>query len=308
MRRAIPVFLFLGLNVVPAGCGRSDEGRPDHELGGLVHAPPAEPAAVDPARAAEEPAELLRAVSMPHAQVTALLGPHVVTGRSHLAVRDGATVVEELDDEIEIRVDEGGDFFARMHNSKEYGREVYLVDGALYLRPRFGKFHRRAPNDEAEPARLRGEIFGAVAAHLELLAPSLTVSDGGTTEIAGRPARKLVLGHGEAKAPRGDEPAHRAWRASAVVKEISGEVALDAETGAPLRATVKGVVSFQKDGKALEMRLEASHELGSFGKVAAIEAPAPDQVVTGIEQRHELEERESLLRGIAPPSRRSATP
>ena len=308
MRRAIPVVLFLGLNVVPAGCGRSDEGRPDHELGGLVQAPSTEPAAVDPARAAEDPAELVRAVSMPHTQVTALVGPHAVTGRSRLEVRDGATVVEELDDEIEIRVDADGDFFARMHNSKEYGREVYLVDGALYLRPRYGKFHRRAPNDEAEPGRLRSEIFGGVAAQLELLAPSLTVSDGGATEVAGRAARKLVLGHGEAKAARGDEPAHRAWRASAVVKEISGEVVLDAETGAPLRAVVSGVVSFQKDGRSLEMRLESSHELSSFGKVAAVAAPEPAQVLSGIEQRHELEERESLLRGIAPPSRRSATP
>jgi hypothetical protein len=305
VRRLVPVLLIL---VAAGSCGRSDQGRSDQELGGLVRAPSSAPEAIDPARAASSPAELVRAVSLSHAQVSSLLGPHRVTGRSRLEVRDGSTVVEELDDEIEIRLDGAGNFHARMHNSKEYGREVFLVDGALYLRPRYGKFHRRAPNDEAEPDQIRGEIFGALAAHLELVAPSLAVSDGGATEVSGRAARRIVLGHGTAAPSPAQTSPQRSWRASAVVVEISGEVALDAETGAPLRAKLSGVVNFQKEGKPLEMRLEAEHELASFGKVAAVAAPEPDQVVSGIEQRHELEERESLLKGIAPPSRRGPTP
>ncbi|HLU68214.1 MAG TPA: hypothetical protein VKZ63_18145 [Kofleriaceae bacterium] len=302
--RRVALFLL----AAAAACGRSDGGRPDAELGGLVHAPDTSPAEIDVARAAKEPAELLRAAALTHAQLSALLGPHQVSGRSHLEVREGNELVESLDEDLSIQLDADGNYHAVSSNSQDYGRDVYFVDGALYLRPRYGKFHRRQPNQSTEPDRIRSEMFGSAAAHLELLAPGLAVADGGTVEVASRPARLVKLSTGKVADPPPQRTTQRQWRESAVVKEVSGEIALDEKTGAPLRARVQGAVTFQRDGRSFEMRLEAEHELSAFGAVAAVAAPAPDQVVAGIEQRHELAERESLLEGIAPPARRAAGP
>jgi hypothetical protein len=178
----------------------------------------------------------------------------------------------------------------------------------MFLRPRYGKYHKRKPGDEAEPARVRGEIFGTVAAHFDLLAGEMSVSDGGKTEVHGRPARKVVIATGKGKAGRGDSVAQRKWRETSVVKEVAGEIALDEKTGAPLRATLRGTVVFQRDGRSFEMRLEASHELSAFGSVRAVNGPPDEETVADISQRHELAERDSLLQGIAPPARKAPTP
>ncbi|HEU5058181.1 MAG TPA: hypothetical protein VFU21_16730, partial [Kofleriaceae bacterium] len=107
---------------------------------------------------------------------------------------------------------------------------------------------------------------------------------------------------------RSESLTQRKWREGAVVKEVAGEIALDEKTGAPLRASLRGTVAFQRDGRSFEMRLESSHELSAFGSVAPVAAPAAEETVADISQRHELAERDSLLQGIAPPARKPPTP
>ena len=87
-----------------------------------------------------------------------------------------------------------------------------------------------------------------------------------------------------------------------------GEIALDEKTGVPLRASLRGTVSFQRDGRSFEMRLESTHELSAFGSVPPVAAPAAEETVADISQRHEQAERDSLLQGIAPPARKPPTP
>ena len=305
---ARPVLRLLVAAALAAGCGPSGEGRPDEELGGLVEDRSAAASAIDVNRAAKDTGELARALALGHDQVGALVGPHAVAGRSHVEVREGATPVEVLDDETAIQLDGKGNYHAVLSNSKEYGREVFFVDGWMYLRPRFGKYHKRRPSDDAEPARVRSEIFGAVAAHFDLLAGGVAISDGGKTEVHGRPARKVVVATGKERAKRSESLAQRKWRESAVVKEVAGEIALDEKTGAPLRASLRGTVAFQRDGRSFEMRLESSHEMSAFGSVTPVAAPSAEETVADISQRHELAERDSLLQGIAPPARKPPTP
>jgi hypothetical protein len=297
--------LVVMLSPVLAACG-SGEGRPDEELSGLVHAPKQAPAPIAVDRAARDLGELMRSAMLTHAEVGALVGPHTVTGRSHTEVHEKGAVVETIDDEMGIEFDATGNYHAQLDNSKEYGRDVYLVDGWLYLRPRYGKFHRRRPNDDREPARIRGEIYGMVGATLELLAPGMAVSDGGAIQVAGRQARLIKL----STAPRPRRPpaqplVQRKWREAAAVRQVAGEVALDVKTGVMLRAQLQGAVSFQRDGRSFEMRLDARHELGTFGAVEEVEAPAPELVALDSVQPHELDERNSLLEGIAPPAARA---
>jgi len=298
----------LAAAALAAGCGRSGDGRPDDELGGLVVDRGTAGARIDVDRAAKDAGELARALALGHDQVGVLIGPHAMAGKSHMEVREGSTPVEVLDDETAIQLDGKGNYHAVLSNSKEYGREVFFVDGTMYLRPRYGKYHKRPPADEAEPARLRGEIFSTVAAHFDLLAGGVSVSDGGKTEVHGRPARKVVIATGKEKVKRSESLSQRKWRESAVVMEVAGEIALDEKTGAPLRATLRGTVAFQRDGRSFEMRLESSHELSAFGSVPPVVAPSDEETVADIGQRHELAERDALLQGIAPPARKAPVP
>jgi hypothetical protein len=292
------------LALLLVGCGSGD-GRPDDELSGLVHAPRPTPDPINIGRATHDLGELMRSAMLTHAQVGALLGPHTVTGRSHTEVHEKGVVIETIDDEIGIEFDAKGNFHAQLDNSKEYGRDVYFIDGWLFLRPRYGKFHRRRPNDDGEPARIRGEIYGTVAATLDLLSPGVALADGGAVQIAGRSGRQINLStERRVRKPAPQPLAQRKWRETAVVHEVSGALVVDVKTGVVLRATIQGAVSFQRDGRAFDMRLEARHELGTFGAVEEVEAPAAEMVVMDSEQRHELDERDSLLDGIAPPAAR----
>ena len=306
--RGAPLGFFLAVAVLGPACGRSGEGRPDDELGGLVKDQAAAGMVIDVDKAAKDARELGRALALGHEQIGILVGPHAMAGRSHVEVREGSSPVEVLDDETAIQLDGKGNYHAVLSNSKEYGREVYFVDGTMYLRPRYGKYHQRKPADDGEAARVRGEIFATVAAHFDLLASAVSVSDGGKTEVHGRPARKVVIAVSKERDKRPESVTQRKWREGAVVKEAAGEIALDEKTGAPLRATVRGTISFQRDGRSFEMRLESSHELSAFGSVPPVAAPPADETVADISQRHELADRESLLQGIAPPARKAPTP
>ncbi|HTE54186.1 MAG TPA: hypothetical protein VK698_25200 [Kofleriaceae bacterium] len=294
--------------LLAAGCG-SGEGRSDDELSGLVHAPRQAQDTIAVDKAVGDVGQLLRATALGHAQVGALLGPHTVTGRSHTEVLEKGVVVETIDDEMGIEFDAKGNYHAQVDNSKEYGRDVYFVGGWLYLRPRYGKFHRRRPGDDGEAGRIRGEIYATVGATLDLLAPGVALSDGGKLQVSGRAARLIKLGTApEPRAAPAQPLTQRKWRESAVVKQVAGEVVLDAKTGVPLRATIQGTISFQRDGRKFEMKLDARHELGTFGGVEEVEAPAAELIVMDTDKRHELDERDSLLEGIAPPAARGRTP
>ncbi len=286
-------------------CG-SGEGRPDQELSGLVHEPKRPAETVDVARATRDLAELTRAAAITHALVGALLGPHTVTGKSHTEVHEKGAVIEVIEDEMGIELDAKGNFHAQVDNSKEYGRDVYLVDGWLYQRPRYGKFHRRRPVDDSEPARIRTEVFSTIGATLDLLSPGAALADGGEVTVAGRKGRLVKLTRArEPHKPPKQTLTQRKWRESAVVGDVNGELVLDTKTGVILRAAIQGALSFQRDGRSFEMRLEARHELGTFGSVEEVAPPAPELVVVDGEQRHELDERDSLLEGIAPKAARA---
>jgi hypothetical protein len=297
------------LTVALVACGGTDEGRPDEDLGGLVVAGDSAAKAIDVGKATKDVRELARALAMPHEQVGTLLGPHRLSGATRIEVREGDKVVEELTEETAVELDAKGNYHALAANSKEYGREIFFVDGWMYLRPRYGKYHKRRPADEAEPARVRGEIAASAAAAFELVARGAALSDGGEVDADGKKARKIVIATGKSQPSSEDEPStQRSWREQAVVQEVSGEVLLDAATGTPLRARVKGAVAFQREGHSFVMKVEVQHELGAFGKVTQVTPPPDQETVSNIEQPHELDERESLLQGIAPPSRRAPTP
>lgn len=283
-----------------AGC--DDRRRDDADLGGLV-IPEAEAetnADIDVESAVRDPAALLEALQLPHSQISEILGAHRVRGHSSVEVRRGDAVLEKLSDRTEIQLDAKGNYRAVADNDQDYGRHAIYVDGVLYLRPRFGKFLRRAPNSPTEPGEIRSEMFSTVGAYFDLLWTRAELSDRGAITHNGRPARKIEIATAPTAAKR---PAatlkQRAWRDSISVEKVSGEVVLDAESGAPLEADIHGTVHFVRDGKKLTMTVTAAHEISDIGQVAAVEAPAADETVTPATVRGEVRERRELLEGLS---------
>jgi hypothetical protein len=287
-----------------AGCG-GGRGVPDEDLEGLVRSPPAGPAAVEPARAAAEPAELARALAIRHRDVAAALGAHQVTVTSRYEVKEGGQVVEALADETTLAIDGAGHWRAVYHNDADYGREVIWHEDALYLRPRYARWHRRAANDVHEPLILREQIYAVLGDYYEVVAHAAELSDRGATRAAGRDGHRVEVRL--AAAPGRPPPQHlvqRAWRATVTVQALDGEAVLDAETAVPLAARVLATYQFVRDGRTFVTTLEVRHEVNPEPP-AAIEPPAAEEVVATPERSRDVDERDRLLKGMAPPARRA---
>lgn len=287
-------------------CGRS-QGISDEQLGGLVVETdkPAPPIQVD--RAAQQPQELARALAQPHRELAAALGPHVVSIVSTTQVEEGGALVSSLGERTAMELGDGGAFHAVYTNDADYGREVTFRDGALYLRPRYQRWHRRAPEAADEPAALRDQFFAPIAATWDLVAPGAELVDRGAAQVGGRAGRKIEIKLAARPAKPPPEPlAQRAWRASRVIEELSGEVILDAVKGAPLSVKLAGTVAYSRDGRRFRMKTSLTAVLSDLGKPAAITAPDATEVVATPERLREVDDRDFLLQGIAPPLRRNA--
>jgi hypothetical protein len=288
-------------------CG-SSSGRSDEDLEGLVKRTRTEAAPIDLDKAATDPAELVRAALQPYRGVSAL-GGHTFKGSSSIVVTEDAKVVEDLQDETTIEYREDGAYHVVANNSRDYGRELYFVDGTLYLAARHQKFSKRAPADDDEAARLLDESGGVLGANLELVGFAAEVSDRGVQQIAGRPARTIVvkLAPGGKTAPKQALP-QRAWRDSIAVSALQGQVSLDSETGLVLAGNLEATLGFTRDGRRFEMKLKVQHAIGDVGSARTIELPPEERVVVVSDHHREAMEREDLLRGIAPPARKAPTP
>lgn len=286
------------LALAPGGCGSSG-GTPDHQLEGLVLATAPPPVAIDVARAARDAAALTEVVALPWSRAAAQLGDHTVAVKTTMEVREGTAVLERLDDATTLALAADGTYHAVYENSADYGREVVWRDDALFLRPRYARWHRRAPEAATEPTTIRDQLVGALGAHLALYAHGLEVSDKGAAPAAGRAGRavELKLAPSPRPAPRPALTQH-AWREGATVEAAAGEVVLDDATGLPLRARVAATVGFVRDGKRLTMHLTVEHAV-TVGPVTVEVPPAEDTVATPTRAR-EVDDRNMLLEGIAP--------
>jgi hypothetical protein len=297
---------FAVLALCAAACGRS-QGVADQDLPGLVvEARKADPP-IDVARAAKDPAELGRALARPYRVMLASLGPHVLVINSATLVEEAGTPVTDLSDHAQIENGERGAYHALYINSADYGRETTFVDGKLYLRPRYQRWHARRPETPDEPIELRDHYAGAIAATWDLLAPAIELTDRGPIEVAGRPGRKIEV----KRAPTASKPAaepitQRKWREGRSVDAIAGEIVLDTDKGVPLAVKLSGSIGFSRDGRRFTMKVSLDSTTSGIGSAAAIAVPAAGEVVATPERLREVDDRDYLLQGIAPPLRKNA--
>ncbi len=300
--------LSVGGAVLAGGCGKRKSGAA--ETSPLLHTSAPHDESVDVARAARDPEALRRALLRPHRAGTAL-GAHRFEATSKMHVSEAGAEVEALELSESIELGRDGSFHVVAKNSKDYGREAFFIPGhdgdvksaRLWIRPGFGKFHHRAPAEPDEPARLVDETFATLGADFDVVASAATVSDAGATTVAGRPAHKISLALGPARAHH-EAVAERKWREGVTVQALAGEVALDDATGLPLSGQLSARVTFVREGHTYEMTLEASHAVKDVGATIAITPPAPADSVETPGRAHDFEDREELLHGIAPPAKR----
>ena len=299
------MFRFSVLALCAAACGRA-RGVQDQDLPGLVvEARKPEPP-VDVDRATRDPAELGRALARPYRVVVAALGPHTAGVNSAVKVDEGGRQVSELSDHAQIDNATGDVFHAVYTTSADYGREAIFVDDRLYLRPRYQRWHTRDPESPDEPAELRDRYFEAIAATWDLLAPGAELTDGGPLEIAGRHGRKIAIKRtADPRDPPPEPVAQRKWRETRTVDAVAGEVVLDAERGVPLAVKLDGAVGFTRDGKHFAMKVSVDSTISGIGTAAAVAPPPASEVVSTPERRREVDDRDYLLQGIAPPLRRN---
>ena len=299
MRAAVAACLFV------ASCGRS-QGVPDHDLGGLVQVEGPRTAKIDVDRAAKDPDELGAALTLPHHLVTTAIGPHAIAIAMATHVTEGGKPVTDLDDKTAIELGANGAFHAVYANSADYGREVTFTGGKLYLRPRYQRWHERSPEAPDEPTQIQDQFYDPVAATWDLLAPGVELSDRGTVQIAGRTGRKIeVKPAGSPRKPAAEPLAQRKWREGRSIEALTGEVVLDVDKGVPLSVKLSGTIAFSRDGRRFSMQVAVQSDLSAIGQVAAITVPASEEVVATPERLREVDDRDFLLQGIAPPLRKN---
>ena len=300
MSRFAIACLALGL-----GCGRA-QGVDDKDLGNLVVAPTASTEPVTVARAAAEPAELSRALMQPLSVVATALGPHRTDIAQTTTVEEAGKVTSDLTETTVIELGEGAPYHGTYGNSADYGREVIFDGTQLFLRPRYQRWHQRAPESPTEAVEQRDKFYAPIAATWELLAPGVELVDKGNAEIAKRAGRRIEIHKAPRPQPNPPEAlTQRKWREARVVEDVSGEVILDAEKAVPLAVTLTGTISFMRDGRRFQMKVKLDAKVASLG-ATAIAAPDAAEVVATPERLREVDDRDKLLEGIAPPARRQS--
>jgi hypothetical protein len=280
---------------------------PDKDLGGLVVAPSTAPVKIDVDRATKDPDELGAALSIPHHQLDAALGPHTVAIAMATHVTEAGKPVTDLDDKTAIEIGEKGAFHATYTNSADYGREVIFVGGQLYLRPRYQRWHGRAPETPLEPQEIEDSFYDPVEATWDLLAPGVELTDRGIVQIAGRTGRKIEIKPApDPRKPAAEPLVQRKWREGRTIEALTGEVVLDADKGVPLSVKLSGTVGFSRDGRRFSMQVAVQSDVDAIGKVAQLAAPPSEDVVATPERLREVDDRDFLLQGIAPPLRKNS--
>jgi hypothetical protein len=301
------VRVHLAVLLAVAACG--DRETPDRALGELVVAPKRQVQAIDVAKTSRDPAELGHALALPHHDAVTLLGPHTLAIKSAVNVVEGTATVDDMTTETTIEIGDNGSWRAVSNNTADYGREAIFAGSELYLRQRYGKWHRRPPTDDAEPTTLRDQYAAELAAVWDLVAPGAELTDRGTRDVAGRSGRVIEVRLDPSPRKPATEPhAQRKWRETRAIEALAGEIVLDAERGVPLSANLSGKIGFSRDGRRFVMTVQLVHEVKAIGQAVAIALPPPEETVTTPMRRGEVDDRDYLLKGIAPAQGRSGNP
>jgi hypothetical protein len=236
-------------------------------------------------------------------EVAARLGSFDWTGVASWAVTRGDRKVE-VSEQHAVRQLASGEFAAEgtvdpgRGPGSESGKRVVWAKGMSYARslyPASGAWRER-PDDQGRGARrFRDQSFLLAGELAALLGPALSASPAGSGTVLGRQARRFTLSLDRshftsgksrlsADPPPGGPDADTRLRLALLDGrepiDASGEMLLDAATGAPLSVRVSALLGVKGDPDA-RVRVDVEGKIGALGaQVAAVEPPArvlPDE-------------------------------
>jgi hypothetical protein len=213
-------------------------------------------------------------------------GAFRLAGKSRVVVAEKGEPVESLDEESSVERTAKGTLHARYANSRDAGRELYVDEGNLWIRPLHGKYHQRPLATPDEDDHLLAQAWDTLAAQLELVVAWAKIEEKGekvTLTLGGAPPR-----------------ARAGWRGAAVVERLAGE--LTVTDGVVVRGTFSARLRFERDGRSFTMDLDSEHTVSSGPD--AIPLPAAEESAPTHEVSTEWRERIELLSGIAPPPKK----
>lgn len=285
------LLLLLAALALLAGCSRGDPAA-KHRL-----------FAREEGRAAArafDPAHPEAALAATADEVASRLGTFEWTGAVEWSVASSAGSPLHVTEQHHLRQSATGEFAVRadvdpgLGPSAVQGKEVLYVDGMTYARALPAPFRQR-PTDRGQDARrFREDSFGLVRSVVAMIGPALRVEPSGGEAVMGREALRFRFTLGEA-APRAAQPAPVGFQAQdadtavrqgflrgGTVRAVDGELAVDAETGAPLRARLAATFEAPAgQAPGPQVSVVVSAQMKAFGgEVKAIAAPVaalPDE-------------------------------
>jgi hypothetical protein len=240
-----------------------------------------------------DPALARRVLRMDAAETTERLGPH----RYEAAVKfEWGTRGGQLDlvENRSLRSGAGGvsgDFHAVVTNSKDQGLDVIRVHGDVFAKGKYGRYRQRA-RDRGMAEREREEVYGALRDFDALFLGRLKLEPYGEVTAGDRSAYRyrVTLGPAvQAAAPAGLPPpmepkggvdsatlSRRRFSEKREPQEISGEIVVDQETAAVLRAKLEGRIKVPAEGERIReafVRLNLDSSITEIGQNPEIRPP-----------------------------------
>lgn len=174
----------------------------------------------------------------------------------------------------------------------ETGKDVVWAGGMTFARARHAPWRERPTDRGRDARRFRDESFLAPRALARLLGPALVLKPAGDAEVQRRAARRIALSLAKGAAPAPvparavatepdeDTKRRRAFLDGLRPQSASGELLLDASTGAPLRVRVVAAFGVEGDRSArvtVELVAQVRATGGEVAAVAPPKAPLPDE-------------------------------
>ncbi len=176
----------------------------------------------------------------------------------------------------------------------ETGKEIVYAGGMTYARARYAPYRERPTDHGRDARRFRDESFLSPRSLARLLGPALELRPAGDAEALRRPARKLFVSlakaapagaaaaaaAGESPPPDEDTKRRRAFLDALRPQSASGELLLDAASGAPLLVRIAATFAVEGDPKAratVELLAQVKALGAEVGAVAPPKGALPDE-------------------------------
>jgi hypothetical protein len=175
----------------------------------------------------------------------------------------------------------------------ETGRDVIFARGMTYARARSAPWRERPTDRGRDARRYRDESFSMPRSAARLFGDALAVAPAGELTVLGRRGRRFLLSLARDAAPGAPTPRPAGAREpdedtrrrlqfldGRVPTSASGELVLDAATGAPLRVRLSGAFAVKDDPRArttLELLAQVRALGGEVPTIVAPPNPLPDE-------------------------------